>query len=88
VFEEAKFQLHKWHSNDLQLESADEERSRDDNSQPSYAKQQLGFQNNETKLLGLPWNKSDNTFSVNFPKKPVDTTRREILRFLASKLTR
>ncbi len=84
VFEEAKFQLHKWHSNEPQLESADEERNGNDNSQPSYAKQQLGVQNNETKLLGLSWNKSDDTLSVSFPKKPVDTTKREILRFLAS----
>lgn len=84
VFEEAKFELHKWHSNEPQLESAENEKDPAGDNLPSYAKQQLGVNSGETKLLGLSWNKTDDTLAVAFPKKPVERTKREILRFLAS----
>lgn len=84
MFEAAKFQLDKWHSNESKLESSEEDSDLQGNNQPSYAKQQLGVQSDETKLLGLPWNKSNDTLAVGFPTKPAETTRREILRFLAS----
>ena len=35
-------------------------------------------------MLGLTWNKSNDTLAVGFPTKPAETTRREILQFLAS----
>ena len=50
----------------------------------SYAKEQLGVQHGETKLLGLSWNKHNDTLVVAFPNKPEEITKREILRFLAS----
>ena len=84
MFEAAKFQLHKWHSNESKLESSEEDSDLQGSNQPSYAKQQLGVRSDETKLLGLPWNKSNDTLAVGFPTKPAETTRREILRFLAS----
>ena len=84
MFEAAKFQLHKWHSNESKLESSEEDSDLQGNNQPSYAKQQLGVRSDETKLLGLPWNRSNDTLAVGFPTKPAETTRREILRFLAS----
>ncbi|XP_028407828.1 uncharacterized protein LOC114530405 [Dendronephthya gigantea] len=52
--------------------------------QQSYAKDQLGVLQGETKLLGLPWNKHNDTLGVTFPNKPDENTKREILRFLAS----
>jgi len=80
VFGTAKFTLHKWHSNEPQLESDGD--PKDD--QQSYAKQQLGVQQGETKMLGLSWNKHNDTVAVTFPEKPAEVTKREILRFLAS----
>jgi len=81
VFEEAKFTLHKWNSNEPQLETqnivlADE--------QQTFTKQHLGVQVREPKLLGLPWNKEADTIAVTFPEEPADITKRTILRFLAS----
>lgn len=71
MFGEAKFTVHKWSSNDLQLESGnivpvDE--------QQSYAKQQLGVKEGEIKILGLPWYKREDLIAVAFPK---ETCRRD-----------
>ena len=49
----------------------------------SFAKQQLGSQQNESKVLGLPWDKDMDTLTVNFPKSETATTKREVLRNLA-----
>jgi hypothetical protein len=35
-------------------------------------------------MLGLPWDKVEDTISISFPQKTAATTKREILRFLAS----
>ena len=81
---DATFELHKWHSNEPQLEdnpphSSDEERS--------YAKRQLQVQPNESKLLGVKWNKDEDTIAVQFPTTDSDTshtaTKREVLATLA-----
>ena len=68
---DATFELHKWHSNELQLEddpphSSDEEHS--------YAKRQLQVQPNESKLLGVKWNKDEDTIAVQFPTTDSDTS--------------
>ena len=81
VFAEAKFTMHKWNSNDPQLES---ENVVPVDEQQSYAKQQLGVKEGETKMLGLPWNKREDLIAVTFPEEPVDVTKRGILRFLAA----
>ena len=80
IFEEAKFELHKWHSNESVLEA----KSEPDDGKQSYAKDQLGVKAREAKLLGLPWNKNNYTISVTFPQPIAETTKREMLRFLAS----
>ena len=80
IFGQAKFQLHKWHSNVSDLEETVEPAS----TTQSYAKDQLGVKPDETKLLGLPWNKVDDVISVSFPDPTTATTKREILRFLSS----
>ncbi len=49
ILEEANFKLHKWHSNAEEHETDKEEKNVDQ----SYAKEQLGVQANETKMLGL-----------------------------------
>ena len=66
IFEDATFQLHKWHSNVETLES-DERNSKEnavEDYQSIFAKQQLGPRHAETKLLGLPWNTKEDTLSV------------------------
>ena len=80
VFGEAGFKLHKWHSNVVKLET--EAVLRDE--EQTYAKEQLGVKPNEAKLLGLPWNKSEDTLAVSFKGDPAGTTKREVLKSLAS----
>ena len=84
IMQDATFELHKWHSNEPQLEDdpphpSDEERS--------YAKRQLQVQPNESKLLGVKWNKDEDTIAVQFPTTDSDTshtaTKREVLATLA-----
>ena len=65
IFQKADFELHKWHSNVPELES---EIKPSNESDQSFAKQQLGVGNDETKLLGLQWNKAEDTMTVTFPE--------------------
>ena len=76
VFGEAGFKLHKWHSNVEKLEAEDVLK---DEGQ-TYAKEQLGVKPNEAKLLGLPWNKREDTLAVSFKGDSAGTTKREALR--------
>ena len=55
VFADATFKLHKWNSNVEELEPK---------SENTYAKQQLGAKGNESKILGLPWDKQNDTLRV------------------------
>lgn len=81
VFEDAKFTLHKWHSNVSALEESE---TRTENEE-TFAKQQLGTQKGEeSSLLGLPWNKLKDQISVIFPKNNAVRTKRELLRNLAT----
>ena len=62
IFADAKFELHKWHSNEKQLETCCED------YEPSFAKEQLenGTAAGECKLLGLGWDKVEDTLHVSF----------------------
>ena len=79
VFADAKFELHKWHSNvpDLETTAGDDE--------PTFAKQQLETKLNrgKSKLLGLPWDKVLDTLSVVFPAEAAELTKRAVLANLA-----
>lgn len=70
IFANAKFELHKWHSNELELETNCE------NYEPTFAKQQLGstFTPGKGKLLGVSWDKSEDTLGVTFPNSPAKLT--------------
>ncbi|XP_028413536.1 uncharacterized protein LOC114536372 [Dendronephthya gigantea] len=81
VLDDATFQSHKWHSNVEELER-DGDRSQNHDEQ-SFAKQQFGVQPGETKMLGLKWNKVEDTLSINFPEDEHPVTRRGILGKLA-----
>jgi len=48
-----------------------------------FAKEQLGVKYDETRLLGLKWNKANDTLKVEFSDKGMDTTNRGILQYLA-----
>ena len=73
--------MHKWTSNAFELEDSHDQKEKND--ELSFAKQQLGSQQNEAKVLGLPWDKDMDTLTVNFPKSESATTKREVTRNLA-----
>ena len=65
IMEEGGFHLHKWHSNLPELEEC--QRTEDDavSSQASmtYTKLEVGTSPKETKILGVPWNKTEDKLS-------------------------
>ena len=79
IFNQAGLKLHKWHSNVSILE--EKEVVTDDQT---YAKQQLGVKLNETKMLGLPWNKDEDALAVEILSEVKKLTKRTILLKLAS----
>ena len=80
IFSEAQFELHKWHSNIPVLET---DVTGSSEQESSYAKQQLGAKQGETKLLGMPWNKEEDTIAVTFTSPPEQPTKRDLLGGLA-----
>ena len=80
IFEKAKFELHKWGSNVRELEQTAEEVNEEGRS---YAKKKLGTVSGESSLLGLVWNKREDTIGISFPSKTADPTRRGILQKVA-----
>ena len=84
IFNAAGFELHKWHSNYRALESVQEETDQRNSSSQTYAKKQVGTTNDETKLLGLAWDKKDDTLAISFPEMPERVTKRTVLSGLAS----
>ena len=81
VFEDATFTLHKWHSNAVELEA--NEVPSVESGELTYAKQQLGTSQFETKLLGLTWDKEQDTLKVTIPKENSVISKRNALSFLA-----
>ena len=81
IFSDATFQLHKWHSNVKQLEE-------DTNltvspEEQSFAKQQLNVKPSESKMLGLKWDKEQDTLAVVIPEEETQPTKRGILEKMA-----
>ena len=76
IFSEAQFKLHKWHSNIPVLET---DVAGPSEQESSYAKQQLGAKQGETKLMGMPWNKEEDIIAVTFPSPPEQATKRDLL---------
>ncbi|XP_028407544.1 uncharacterized protein LOC114530162 [Dendronephthya gigantea] len=80
IFNDATFTLHKWHSNEPELEDSPDKSA----DEVTYAKQQLGTtKGGECSLLGLPWHKSSDTISVVIPCEPTKPTKRGTLQKLA-----
>ena len=88
VFDDATFSLHKWHSNVTELEGAAQTADDSDvgNLETTFAKQQLGTGNETgTKILGMGWNKSEDTLSVIVNnEESAATTKRKALSQVAS----
>ena len=80
IFEDAKFTLHKWNSNEDEIQPKEAEVQSDDST---YAKQQLGAKANESKILGLPWDEAKDILNVVYPQIHADATKRSILASLA-----
>ena len=90
IFRAGKFELHKWHSNAPSLEqptpheeTMEERPTTHQNENQSYAKDQLGVKQGETKLLGVPWDKREDTIRTSFPDPITKATKREVLRKIA-----
>ena len=76
ISQDATFELHKWQSNAEELDNP----SSLTQEEETYAKQQLGVPAKKNgKLLGLDWNKEDDTISISFPTEKADLTKRGIL---------
>ena len=76
LFEKGGFKLHKWHSNELNLETNDLNSEKELN----FAKEHLGTKANETKILGLNWDKQRDTFRVEIPTEGQHLTKRNTLK--------
>ena len=71
------FELHKWHLNVKELESAASEPV---SEEETYAKEQLNVPRREgATLLGLPQDKENDTVDVSFPQEKPDPSKRGIL---------
>jgi hypothetical protein len=82
IFEDATFTLHKWHSNEAELE---DQQDLSTCEEETFAKQQLGKPDGaDLGLLGLGWNKKCDEINVSFPEEKVEKTKRGVLRKLAS----
>ena len=77
IFSDVGFDLHKWHSNEPELE--DQCTKSENNGEITFAKEQLGSAGDQCKLLGLPWNKREDTLSGAFPEEKAKPTKREVL---------
>ena len=78
IFEDATFKLHKWHSSVKELESPS-----NDDEEITFAKQELGDKKQQTKLLGLPWDKTEDSLSITLEQEEHTTTEITALSQLA-----
>ena len=86
IFSEAQFELHKWHSNVPSLEqptpreqTTEEQPTIPEDESQTYAKDQLGVKQGETKLVCVPWKKEEDTIQIIFPAPITNATKREVL---------
>ena len=78
VFAKGTFELHKWHSNVKESESAASEPVSIEEG--TYAKEQLNVSGRQgATLLGLPWDKENDTVGVSFPQEKADPSKRGVL---------
>jgi hypothetical protein len=61
IFDQGGFTLHKWHCSVASLEEPE-----NNDSEQTYSKESLGTKTGEAKILGLKWNKLNDTLAVDF----------------------
>ena len=77
IFAKGPLELHKWHSNVKELETAC---SVAVSEEETYAKEQLRSSRREAaSMLGLQQEKESDTISVNFPSESTEPTKRGVL---------
>ena len=76
IISQATFSLHKWNSNEQELDVEETQKSEDN---LSFALQRLGVTNGECGLLGLTWNKETDEIGVAYPSEAAQPSRRGIL---------
>ena len=76
IFSKATFTLHKWNSNEQELEVEETQKSEDN---LSSAKQELGVTSGECGLLELKWKKEIDEIGVAYPSEAAQPSRRSIL---------
>ena len=77
IFNDATFQLHKWHTNVPALEDA--QTHLPSSTAETFAKQQLGVKSGQSALLGLSWDKKDDVIKIEIPSGIAQATKRGIL---------
>lgn len=82
IFKAAGFHLHKWNSNIKHLEQSCSED--DVEADQTYAKQQMNVKKNDAAILGVAWNKEEDSIKVKFPEKSTGNTKRGVLQYLAA----
>ena len=81
ILGDAKFVLHKWHSNIRELEDCS---LKDEDEEQTYAKQQMNVKKDESAILGVKWNKNEDSIAVTFPVRETEVTKRGVLQYVAS----
>ena len=75
IFNDATMTLHKWHSNERELED-----TLIDSEEKTFAKQQLGTTSEgDARILGLAWSKDEDEVKVVVTKSEVVSTKCEVL---------
>ena len=67
IMKDGGFSLHKWHSSFPELEANDAE-EKAESEELTFAKEIVGTETHETRILGLPWNTKEDTFKIEFSK--------------------
>ena len=80
LFKKGGFKLHKWHSNEPNLET----NNLSSKNKLSFAKEHVGTKANETTILGLNLDKQRNSFRVQKPMQSPCLTKRNKFKTLAS----
>ena len=74
IFKAGGFELHKGHSNEIQLDG-----KATNHDESTFAKESLGTKTSETKLLGIGWDKANDNLLVSFPESEPTATKRIVL---------
>lgn len=75
IFNSAKFELHKWHSNEPSLEVGEKDNNGEVKDKTASS---------TTAILGLKWDKREDNLKVTTPTLQTPETKRGVLKFLAS----